>query len=248
MNLKKLLLQIKKANTNLYRDPSEVDDYINEPYHVLRAVEGIRLLSQGLDKGFENSKRRVIELASSTGEIASLIKKECCEEVFASDIEFVPLNLARRNNIECIQFNAADVFPFSSEQFNGIYMGELIEHLLDTSFLISECNRILKLNGILVITTPNLAGLQDRIGFLFGKSPRHINPLHEYLSLHIRPFTFEMLKQVLVLHGFKVITVRSNYVRIRFSSGQRINSRLLAKIFPTLGGSLVVAAKKITSL
>lgn len=244
MENKNLLHGIKEANSQRYENPEEVDGYLSEPYHSIRSSEGVDLLKKGLDRQFAEATKKIIEIAASTGKVARLIDDSCKGSVIASDIEYTPLMLARQKGLNCVQFDASMGFPFLSNTYHGIYMGELIEHIFDTSFLLSECNRILVEQGILVITTPNLAGLQDRISFLFGISPRHVNPLHEYLSLHIRPFTYDMLNRALRAHGFKVVALRSNLVRIRFSSGNSINSRLLARLFPSLGGSLVVEAQK----
>jgi len=243
----KLLNRIATANTQRYEDPNEVDGYLSEPYHAIRASLALNLLIKEMNKTFTPnaySKLNVLELASSTGTVAKIIEERNTYNVIASDVEYLPLHLAHHKGLKCVQLDATTELPFVSRSFHGIYMGELIEHIFDTTLILSECNRILVDKGILVITTPNLAGLQDRIAFIFGKAPRHVNPLHEYLRLHIRPFTFDLLRKVLEATSFKITNVQSNLVRFRFSSGKSLNSRLLAKLFPTFGGSLIVSAQK----
>lgn len=240
--------EIKEANSLRYENPNEVDNYIQEPYHALRVSVGVDLLLKKIKeikvaKGNDNLVR-ILELASSSGRVAKRIKESVDCQLIASDIELGPLSLADKKLLDLIQIDATENIPLKTQSLDGIFMGELIEHIFDPMYTLSECQRVLRSDGLLLITTPNLAGLQDRISFLFGISPRHVNPLHEYLYLHIRPFTFEMLSLVLKKSGFNVLAVHSNYVRIRFSSGKHIDSRLLAKIFPTLGGSLVVLAQK----
>jgi 2-polyprenyl-3-methyl-5-hydroxy-6-metoxy-1,4-benzoquinol methylase len=247
MSLKSTFEQIRNANRVNYSNPDKVDSYLQKPYHALRLSIGIQTLVDEVSAGFENSSlssARILELACSTGKAAEILSKKGYK-VTASDIEHIPLSIA--NNLErisCVQLDASVTFPFKSRTFHAIFTGELIEHLFDTNRFLSECNRVLCDNGVLTITTPNLAGLQDRIGFLFGKAPRHVNPSHEYLKLHIRPFTCGLLKQVLEENGFITSKVKSNYIRFRFSSGKRISLRLLAKLFPALGGSLIVSARK----
>ena len=240
--------KIKKANSLRYENPNEVDGYIQEPYHALRISIGISLLIKKIEEtkkeGRHNSKIKILELASSTGTVAKRIRENTDCQLVASDIERIPLSLADGKLLDILQLDATENFPIKANSLDGIFMGELIEHIFDPMHTLSECYRTLRSKGLLLITTPNLAGLQDRISFLFGKSPRHINPLHEYLYLHIRPFTFNVLSLALKKNGFNVVSVQSNYVRIRFSSGKRLDSRLLAKIFPKLGGSLIVLAKK----
>ncbi len=66
---------------------------------------------------------------------------------------------------------------FSSSIFDAIIMGHVIEHLIDPLTILTECHRILKPGGILVITTPNV----ESFGRKYFKSawrgleaPRHI--------------------------------------------------------------------------
>ncbi len=242
--------QIRKANSQKYGHSQEVDAYLREEYHALRSSIAVNLLvEQILQRKHLFHKIRIIELAASSGAIAEHIQDQIDSAVIASDIEHLPLTcaqdfLSRNPRSGCLQLDASTNFPLADASFTGIYMGELIEHLFDTHSLLSECNRILIPQGILVITTPNLAPLQDRIGFLFGKAPRQVNPLHEYLRLHIRPFTCGLLKASLEATGFNVLAVRSNFVTLRLSNGRQFRSRILARLFPTLGGSLVVTASK----
>lgn len=236
--------EIKHANSSRYNNLHEVEGYLQEPYHSLRISLGISLLHESLKMGKKRDKKKILELASSTGKVARKIKELINCHLVASDIEYTPLHFADKSYMECVQLDASSKLPFHDESFDGIFMGELLEHVFDPLQVLQECYRILRHDGLLLITTPNLAALQDRIEFLFGKSPRHINPLHEYLYLHIRPFTFRLLSLTLQKSGFSVKKLQSNIVRIRFSSGKHIDSRWLAKIFPALGGSLIVLAQK----
>lgn len=236
--------KIIKANSLRYENPNEVDGYIHEPYHDLRVSVGLSLLLNKMRQMQANRSLRILELASSTGTVAVRIKNEIDCELIASDIERSTLGLADKSLLRLIQFDATENFPIKTNSIDGIFMGELIEHIFDPLHTLYECYRVLQKSGFLVITTPNLAGLQDRISFLFGIAPRHVNPLHEYLNLHIRPFTLNLLSRTLDKCGFYIANVQSNYVRIRFSSGKHLDSRILAKLFPGLGGTLVVLAGK----
>ncbi len=239
--------QIRSANKEQYNNLYEVDHYLQKPYHALRLSLGISLLREGINKSFpkiEPSNITVLELASSTGRVAGDLAS-AGYKVTASDIETLPLSMARERGLNCIQFDASQPFPFSATSINAIFMGELIEHIFDTNLLLSECNRVLKHKGVLVITTPNLARLQDRFQFLSGHAPRQINPLHEYLKLHIRPFTYSLLEKTLEHNGFQVNDILSNYVDLELPHGIQLRSRLLAKLFPKLGGSLIVGASKV---
>jgi len=86
----------------------------------------------------------------------------------------------------------ATCMPFKGRAFDSLLAGELIEHLEEPGFLLKEGRRVLKRNGILVITTPNRKSLINRV-FRTYEKPAH-------LSL----FSKEELFRLLGKHGFKV--------------------------------------------
>lgn len=50
--------------------------------------------------------------------------------------------------------------PFSDNSFDYIVMTEVLEHVIDKEKTLQECYRVLKLNGILLITTPRTGWLK----------------------------------------------------------------------------------------
>lgn len=239
--------KIIEDNHKRYTDGHIVDEYMKETYHQIRIQQVYDLISEEVSAYYSSipkNKIKFLEIAGSTG----IVSQQMCMmgfSVMLSDIEEKPLQLAteKNPNINTILMDASKSFPFMDGTFNIIYAGDIIEHLYDTQFFLSECHRCLKENGILVLTTPNLATLQDRINFIFGRSPRQINPNHEFLKLHIRPFTYSMLKYCMTLTQFGNFKLRTNFVRLRISR-HTFDSKILGKIFPTLGRVLVVSAHK----
>ena len=187
-----------------------------------------------------------MELGSSTGYGARQLADASGYQVFASDLELQPLTVAASQGLACVQLDASYAFPFDDRVFDAVFIGELIEHIFDTEKLLRECHRVLKDRGILVITTPNLAGLKDRIRFIFGRAPSQVSPLHGYWRLHIRPFTFGLLSVVLRATGFEPLHLTSTYVDIGFRhlGMAGLQSRFLARILPGLGSTLIVSAQK----
>ena len=134
--------------------------------------------------------------------------------------------------------------PFNDKSFDVVVASEIIEHIYDTDKLLQEFNRILKDNGFLVITTPNLASLARRLRLLVGISPQiDIGIINEYgddLSVgHIRYFTFNTLKKLLERNNFEAVLATSDYITFN-----KFRSKKLAKILPTLGFSIVIKAQK----
>jgi 2-polyprenyl-3-methyl-5-hydroxy-6-metoxy-1,4-benzoquinol methylase len=75
----------------------------------------------------------------------------------------------RRCGIDCLdpaavspdfeyrQYDIAHGVPFKDGEFDVVFAGEVVEHLLDTLGFLGECRRILRPRGVLLLTTPNLA-------------------------------------------------------------------------------------------
>jgi 2-polyprenyl-3-methyl-5-hydroxy-6-metoxy-1,4-benzoquinol methylase len=140
-------------------------------------------------------------------------------------------------------FNDIDKIPFKSDFFNLIIAGEIIEHIYDTDFFLKEIFRLLKKDGFLLISTPNIASLGRRIMLLFGLNPIiEISPNQQDSSGHIRYFTFRALEEILAKHGFKILTKKSDVVNFSFTG--KLKSKLLAKLFPQIGQSIIYLAIK----
>ncbi|MBU2544922.1 class I SAM-dependent methyltransferase [Patescibacteria group bacterium] len=92
--------------------------------------------------------------------------------------------------------------PYPDNYFDVVTVSEVFEHLRDINFVLDEIHRVLKTNGFLFISMPNLAALHNRILLLFGRQPRCIS-----LSVgsHFRGFTFPAWKKLLSTKEFQVI-------------------------------------------
>ncbi|MFF7977146.1 methyltransferase domain-containing protein [Streptomyces sp. NPDC007905] len=239
----------RRANMSLYAGGDEVRSYFADRYHAVRVMMARRQLGTALQGGAAAALQApVIELGAGGGRIVAgsrLTQLLGSRPVVYVDFDPAALGTDESSGYFRVCSDVTNSLPFRDASVAAVVMGELIEHIYDTRRLLEECHRVLVPHGVLVITTPNLAALQDRICFVVGKSPRHVNPLHRYLWLHIRPFTPHSLRMVLRATGFAVTELKSNFVVWRRGSGSRSQSRLLARIFPGLGSILVVSARRI---
>jgi len=89
-------------------------------------------------------------------------------------------------------------FPNSS--FDAVLASHLIEHLNDPRSFLTEVHRILKEDGRVFITTPNISGLQAR---LYGGKWRSAIFDHLYL------FSIRTLKNLLKSTGFRIEKTRT---------------------------------------
>ena len=230
-------------NITLYNSEKDYDYFLNKD-HKIRAEISIQLIKEVTNKKIKNTSK-LLSIACSTGVIEEKMKNELGLTVYGIDGAKKSLITARKRGVIVKLADVSKPLPFKSSFFDFVFAGEIIEHLFDPKSFIKEVSRVLKPAGYLVLTTPNLARISDRLKFLFGKTPRQIAPLHPYLYLHIRPFTVDLLKSLLELYNFENITLRTNVIVLdSFGKELKIYSKLITRLFPSFGSTLIIRAQK----
>ena len=99
-----------------------------------------------------------------------------------------------------LHLDATKKFRFGSDTFDYIFTEHMIEHIKyeDARFMLSECHRILKVNGKIRISTPNLKFLIDL--YPVNKSDTQI----EYINWSINSFLNKAPhnKNIFVINNF----------------------------------------------
>lgn len=131
------------------------------------------------------------------------------------------------------------------KKYDVVFGGEIIEHVFDTDLFLQEIRKVLKKNGVLVITTPNIAALGRRLMLLLGISPHIETTARQYDAGHIRYFTRAAMKQLLEENDFRVVSMQSSV--INFNNQGTLFSRQAAQLFPSLGNNIIVQAVMDTS-
>ncbi|HET8680480.1 MAG TPA: methyltransferase domain-containing protein [Micromonosporaceae bacterium] len=216
--------------------------YIDDRYHAVRRELAVRLLVEALGGPVPAPRGPVLEVGTGARPMLDDLPADWL--TIDADLSRRALQVHDRGRHPAVCFDATRPFPFTDRSLAAVLMGELVEHVYYPEEMLREVHRVLSPGGILVLTTPNLATLQDRLFFLAGGAPRQVDPLHPHLFLHIRPFTVGLLRRLLDAVGFDIVAVRSNFVGVCLGSGRWLQSRQLAKLFPGLGGSLVISARR----
>jgi SAM-dependent methyltransferase len=116
---------------------------------------------------------------------------ECAENVTALDYSEDCINAMRRRlgHLENLNLHlgSADNLPFANEQFDTVIHCEVLEHINDDRKVLSEINRVLTLNGRLIISVP-------------------VPPAPIVDKEHVREgYTFEQITSLLENSGFEVL-------------------------------------------
>lgn len=186
---------------------------------------------------------RVLDIGCRDGSIGQLMCKRG-NEVIGIDISETAVVLAREKGLNALRLDVeVEVLPFPEEFFDVVVAAELIEHLYDTDRFLEGIRRVLKKDGFLVLTTPNLGSLGRRLLLLAGRNPIIEVAVSEGSAGHIRYFVKDSLEELLKKHGFIIKFFRSDVINLD-NSGNHFSS-LLTRLFPQLGKSLIVKCVRI---
>jgi len=145
-------------------------------------------------------------------------------------------------------------YPIADSSFDVVLLTEVFEHLREyPARTLAEGYRILRPGGLLVLSTPNAASIENRVKLLCGKSV--YSSLNDWLhgiphARHAREYTKSELELVVHHVGFELVSIEGRHFYRRH--GNRSLPALLgkalinatAKRWPTLGPAFVVAAHR----
>ncbi len=212
--------------------------------HFLSPLKG-RVLDVGNlgDGGVTIEIRKIVE--ASGGEYTGLDVNE---------------NLAKEMNLKNQYFG--DLHDLSgvieSGTFDVVYIGEVIEHSWHPGQMISECARILKEGGTLIMDTPNVYDLKNVLNVFFQKKNtmgdvqeltleesidnfkayRTVQKAIESQPEHKIFYSPASLRQLLNMHGFAVEQIA--YI----DKATRWWHKLFVKLVPTSAQKIGVVARK----
>ena len=172
-------------------------------------------------QGFADG-RTVLDLGCGVGYGSSILAQSAFN-VTAVDISVEALEYAREHytspNLGLVLSECCHL-PFEA-RFDLVVCFELIEHLAEQGALLSEIRRVLKDDGLLLISTPNR---------VFYTEERHeINPYHT------SEFDFLEFKNLLGQHFASVQIGFQNHVSSIFIGQDESSSHPIARIEPTNG-------------
>ena len=98
-----------------------------------------------------------------------------------------------------------DPFPYPDNSFSVVFFCEIIEHLLmNPLHSLNEIHRVLAPDGTLVITTPNVARLENVLALVAGTNIYDPYSGHGPYGRHNREYTLHDLAGVLEFAGFTI--------------------------------------------
>lgn len=136
----------------------------------------------------------ILDIGAAEGLMLSVVKKEfpqakCIGVEYSQEL----ININKDKSIEIIQGDAQNL-PLKDNSFNVAIATAVIEHLSEPFKLLTEAHRVLKKDGILILTTAN--PFFDKIAHLIGRG----DPTHQ------KTFGLKELKKMFQKANFQVLS------------------------------------------
>ena len=187
----------------------------------------------------ESNAKTILDVGCANGAILKLLPG--ARELHGVDISEVLVKRANAIGVKALVHDMeSGPLPYSRCYFRCRFLlVKSIEHQVDTDWLLSEINRVLKPGGIIVLTFPNIRTVLSLLMMAFFDIP----PMYaaRYRAGHVRDFTLKTIKMALQKNGFvfkKAVGSAFYFPKIgEFGRG-------LAEWFPSWAHTSVVVATK----
>ncbi len=183
---------------------------------------------------------KVLDVGCGDGAILAPLRDR--HELHGVDVSEAAVAAARASGVNAVQHDLENPLPYPNDTFDFVFCGETIEHQIDTDWLLSEINRVLKPGGLLVLTYPNIRTPVGMLMLVFLDLP----PMYSarYRAPHYRDFTLKTIK----------ISLKNNCLEFVKATGcafflPRIGEccKGLASVLPSFASTVIVQARKTGS-
>lgn len=157
----------------------------------------------------------LLDVPAGEGALASRLKQlgfevRCCDlytEIF------------RLSDVEIRRGDLSKSLPYDDAAFDYVTCVEGIEHIENPQQAVREFARILRSGGHLIVSTPNILNIEERLKWLFYGYTSHFKPLSrehlenlrrdygemEEIALHVNPISYAELRYTLEKYGFEIV-------------------------------------------
>jgi ubiquinone/menaquinone biosynthesis C-methylase UbiE len=160
------------------------------------------------------SRGLILDVPAGEGALAVRLKNlgfdVRCSDLY-TEIFKLPDTEIRRGNLD-------ERLPFDDNSFDYIVCVEGLEHIENPANAMREFARMLKNNGTLIVSVPNIMNIEERLKWLFNGYTSHFKPLStetlakiskefggmEEIALHVNPIGYSEVRFLLEKNGFEI--------------------------------------------
>lgn len=242
--LEKLYSFDSNYHVNLQGDGSECKEHVN------LARQHYELVTKYKTQG------RILDIGCSAGFFLK-VANENKWETYGLEISKDTAELARKRYGLEVSVGSLYEHSFMPNFFDVVTMWDVIEHVRNPIKTMSVINRILKNDGIIALSTPNIDGLFPKLSYKISNVINYWP--HPEPPFHLFQFSKKTIHKLLELTGFNLLKIHDERIPIGYTFGSfgslfRSSKRLLYSAFfipmvllgPIVhsGDSMTVIAKK----
>jgi ubiquinone/menaquinone biosynthesis C-methylase UbiE len=180
---------------------------------------GHEAIHETVEKILQAEKRgRLLDVPAGEGALALRLKnlgfEVVCSDLY-TEIFKLPGTEIKRGNLD-------EKLPFEDDSFDYTVCIEGLEHIENPANAIREFARLLKSNGVLIISVPNIMNIEERLKWLVNGYTSHFKPLSkpalenitenvlkdypgmDEMALHVNPIGYSEVRYLLEKNGFQL--------------------------------------------
>ena len=158
------------------------------------------------------AKRRItyLDIGAGAGDLINLVSRRLDVAPHACDYTDELMQLPGQK-VDVCDLNT-DPLPYADNTFDLVTFTEVIEHIEHHQDALREIYRVLKDDGYLIVTTPNILNIKSRLRFLFFGFWNLFGPLYFKSSTkyttggHINPISYFYVAHSLLEADFRIVT------------------------------------------
>ena len=100
----------------------------------------------------------ILDVGCGVGSVLNLIVDR--DRKFGIDVSETSIKIAKEKGLNCVVYDGTNL-PFEEEKFGLVYSFNVLEHVDNVEFYLSEMVRVLKRGGYLVIVFPNFLSITN---------------------------------------------------------------------------------------
>jgi 2-polyprenyl-3-methyl-5-hydroxy-6-metoxy-1,4-benzoquinol methylase len=208
----------------------------------------------------EKKDIHILDVGCGNGSFLQELDKSLARNYHYHGVDYSEYKVKKASSLpyEFRRCNLEEGIPYEDETFDVVYSGEVIEHLYNPDYMLEECYRVLKPNGLLIISTPNLQAWYNRVLFFVGIQPLfyEVSTKSSYIGAgplrrikkqtvpvgHLRVFNRRGLLDLIENEGFEVISITGAMFQSLPKSVQLVDN--IFNAIPSLASNLVVTARR----
>jgi 2-polyprenyl-3-methyl-5-hydroxy-6-metoxy-1,4-benzoquinol methylase len=195
-----------------------------------------------------DSAKAVLDIGCSIGTLGKNIKQKYSASVYGIEYDSEMAEVAKSSldkvyvgNVEDLTFEE----KFFDKKFDTLIFGDVLEHLANPNLVLSKSLKVLKEDGIVIISLPNIRHYSTLYYLIFRNEwPMKERGIHD--KTHLRFFTIKNIYKLLSDTGLSPISIKRKYRIIEkpsiFNFGAFIFGLPLIKDFFT--HQFVIVAKR----